>query len=83
MNYLGWLGAALFTFASVPQVIKVWREGHARGMSWGYLLPIWVGFWCMGVYTIQTRAGVALTYSYTLQLVAFTAMIVRKRFPRA
>lgn len=81
IQYLGWMGAALFTFATLPQLRKVWREGHADGMSWGYLLPVWTGFWCMGTYTWVRHAGTALVYSYGLQLVAFSVMIVRKGFP--
>lgn len=83
IQYFGWAAATLFTIASGLQVIKVWREGQAKGMSWWYLLLVWTGFWLMGAYTIHTKVGSALIYSYGLQLVAFTVMIVRKLFPTA
>ena len=81
--YFGWIAAVLFTLASGLQVVKVWREGQAKGMSWWYLLLVWVGFCFMGTYAVHTEAKSALIYSYGLQLVAFTVMIVRKRFPKS
>jgi uncharacterized protein with PQ loop repeat len=81
VSFFGWLGAALFSVASVPQVWKVLRSGHADGLSWGYLLLVWFGFWSMGIYALQTHSGRVLLFSYAAQLVAFTILILVKRFP--
>ena len=39
---LGWIGASLFAFCAVPQVLKTWRTKRAGGLSWLFLL-FWFG----------------------------------------
>jgi uncharacterized protein with PQ loop repeat len=40
---LGWIGAFLFAFCAVPQVIKTYRTKKADDLSWLFLL-----FWLFG-----------------------------------
>jgi len=42
-QYIGWLGAFLFTICAVPQVVKTWRTKKADDLSWLFLL-----FWLFG-----------------------------------
>jgi uncharacterized protein with PQ loop repeat len=79
---IGWLGTFLLASAAIPQTVKVWREGNAKGLSWWYLVLLWLGFLCMDVYSYRRHAGDALLVSYSLQLCLFFLMIVRKAFPR-
>jgi uncharacterized protein with PQ loop repeat len=79
---IGWIGAVLLASAGVPQTFKVWREGHARGMSWWYIGLLWTGFLCMDVHSARQHAGAPLIVSYSIQLALFLAMAVRKAFPR-
>jgi uncharacterized protein with PQ loop repeat len=83
MTYLGWLGTLLLASAAIPQTVKVWREGHAKGMAWSYLIALWLGFICMGIFSYLRNAGWPLVVSYSIQVVLFTLMAVRKTFPRA
>ena len=39
---LGWVGAFLFAFCAVPQVLKTWRTKRAGDLSWIFLL-FWLG----------------------------------------
>ena len=43
INFIGWLSTFCFTIAGFPQVLKTIKEGHARGISTGFLF-----FWFMG-----------------------------------
>lgn len=67
--------------AALPQTAKVFREGHARGLSWWYLWMLWVGFVTMILYTILAEKGLILSASYTVQATLFVLMMIRKRFP--
>ncbi len=40
---IGYIGAILFAFCAVPQVIKTWKTKRARDLSWLFLL-----FWLFG-----------------------------------
>ncbi len=77
---VGWAGMVLISAAAVPQTIKVWRQGHADGLAWSYVIFLWLGFVCMLLYTPSTKP--ALRVSYGIQIALFTIMILRKRFPR-
>ncbi len=83
MNWVAWLGVILLSCASVPQVLQVMRQGHGDGMSWSWLVLLYAGFICMLSYTLQQADGLVLSVSYVIQLVLFTLIIFRKRFPRA
>lgn len=36
-NFFGMLGATCFALCSLPQIIKCVKEGHASGVSWGFV----------------------------------------------
>jgi len=42
METIGWIGAALFAICGLPQAIQCYRDGHARGLNWFFLMA-W--FW--------------------------------------
>jgi uncharacterized protein with PQ loop repeat len=79
---VGWLGSLFLVSAGVPQVIKVFREGHARGMAWWYLILLWLGFFSMAVFTLRSGAALQLILSYCFQLVVFTIIVRYKAYPR-
>lgn len=41
--FIGWLGATSLAFCGVPQAIQVVAQGHAEGISSGFLM-----FWFIG-----------------------------------
>ena len=45
-TYVGLLGAVLTTGAWLPQLVRTWRVGSARDLSWAYLLTMLGGFAC-------------------------------------
>ena len=52
MTALGWIGSLLLSACGVPQAVQAVRQGHARGLSLGFL-------WMWG-------AGEVLTFAYIL-----------------
>lgn len=36
-NFFGMLGAACFALCTLPQITKCVKEGHASGVSWGFV----------------------------------------------
>ena len=83
---VGWVGSFLFCFCGVPQAWASYRDGHARGMSHGFL---WM--WCFGevctlwyVAALNASRGATapLLTNYVLNL-AFLLVIIRyKYWPR-
>ncbi len=43
MEALGYIGAALLALCSLPLLVKTARDGHARGVSLGFLVMWWLG----------------------------------------
>lgn len=43
IELIGWFSTGCFTVAGFPQVVKTVREGHADGVSTGFLI-----FWFLG-----------------------------------
>lgn len=79
---LGFVALVFLSFAAVPQTIRALKDGHARGLSWAYLLLAFSGFLLMLVYTIVAHKGLILGANYASQLVLFGLMIWRKAYPR-
>jgi uncharacterized protein with PQ loop repeat len=78
---LGWIGTALLSSSSVPQVIKAFKEGHAKGLSWLYLILTLFGLGSMYFYASLNKAGMVLEISYSVQFVLFSIITARKIFP--
>lgn len=64
----GWLGSACFAVCGVPLAIKTLRDGHARGLSWGFLLLWLAGEVLCTVYAFGIGAT-PLLFNYAFNLV--------------
>ncbi len=80
---IGWMGTIFLSSASIPQVLKVLKEGHAKGLSLGYIVLILLGLICMLLYANVNNSGMALEVSYSTQFVLFLIIVARKLFPRS
>lgn len=67
INFLGWVGALCFAFSAVPQAYQCYRQKHANGISWGFLLLWLMGEICMVTYSISNFNVIFLT-NYTINL---------------
>ena len=77
-EFMGWVGAVMFSCCAVPQCLKTWRTRRADDLSWLFL---WM--WCVGEiltfgYVLVTNAQVGVyqfplltNYVFNLALVCY------------
>ncbi len=82
IDICGYFGTACLMIASIPQLLKVVKDGHGSGLSWLYLLFVWSGLVLMGIYVIFTSPTIQLLLSYGFQLIMFSILIYKKKFPK-
>lgn len=80
METIGWIGGMLLATCAFPQVIKVWRDGNADGMSH---LNVWL--WCFGeifmlAYVLLQQFSFPLLLNYGLNLIFVLIIIYFKYF---
>jgi uncharacterized protein with PQ loop repeat len=75
MEIIGWLGAVLFAICGLPQAIQCYKDGHARGLNWFFLLA-W--FWgeVLTIIYVWPKSDYPLLFNYSLNLV-FLVVIIR------
>jgi len=83
IQLIGWIGTLFLIGAGFPQLYKVIREGNAHGMHLWYLLFIWFGLVTMDIYVIFTTFKLQLFASYTIQLIVFSFLLWRKKYPKS
>ncbi len=80
---LGWVGAILFAFCAVPQVIRTMKDGHAENLS---SLFLWMWFsgavLCAGGTLLDVGVVPWLLVNYLLNLLCVIALLRYKLFPR-
>jgi uncharacterized protein with PQ loop repeat len=81
IELVGYTGSVSLCVAGLPQTYKVIKEGNATGMHWFYLLLIFLGLILMDIYVLFTNRSIPLLASYNFQLVVFSILIWRKKFP--
>lgn len=79
---LGFIAASCTTFAFVPQVLLVWRQRHADGISTGMYLIFSLGVFLWLLYGLQLQAWpVVLANGVTLVL-ALSVLAMKWHFAR-
>ena len=81
MEYLGIFGVACLFGSNIPQLIKIVKDGHATGLSAGFLWLWFVGLLSMLVF-VWPSANKPLIANYALSFVMVIIMLVYKHFPR-
>ena len=70
LELIGWIGSMLFALCALPQAILVWKQKHARGLSWGFLhLWFWGEVLCFIYVYMQPVVQVPLLANYALNFV--------------
>lgn len=75
IHTLGWLGLILLVSAGFPQLTKVIRAGHAKGMAWWYLILLVTGMLFMTIFSFLNGAAIQFRLGYSIQLVVWTIII--------
>ncbi len=80
---LGWVGAVFFAFCAVPQVIRTFKDGHARNLS-----ALFLGMWlcgavlCSGGTLLDVGVVPWLLFNYVLSLLCVLVLLRYKLSPR-
>lgn len=75
MEIIGWMGAVLFAICGLPQAIQCYREGHANGLNWFFLLAWFFGEVLTIIY-VWPKSDYPLLFNYFLNLL-FLIVIIR------
>lgn len=79
---LGFIAAFCTTFAFVPQVLLVWRQRHADGISTGMYLIFSLGVFLWMCYGIQTAAWPVIVANGVTLVLALCVLAMKWRFAR-
>lgn len=74
---LGWLGSILFALCGVPQAIKAYREKHARGLDWTFLMMWLFGELFCIIYAVDLKAW-PLVFNYVFNLLSLFVILIYK-----
>lgn len=77
MTALGLLAGALTTLSFLPQVIRTFRTGSARDLSWGWLVLFGTGVTGWLIYGTWTR-DLAITATNAVTITLVGALVVLK-----
>ncbi len=83
LDVVGWVGATSLALCGLPQAIKSWKEGHAKGIAHGMVL-----LWLLGEGAMLTYAGIkytsdfALLANYIVNALVVVVIAKYKYFPR-
>jgi len=81
METVGWLGSILFALCGLPQAIQSWRDGHSRGLAWGFI-GAWLGGELLTIAYVWPKADWPLLFNYFVNLIFLFVMLRYKLFER-
>ena len=81
MSLIGWFGSVILAFSSLPQMIKVVREGNAHGLSPTFLLAWLIGEILCLIYVLPS-GNWPLIANYSVNLLILLVIGYYKIFPR-
>lgn len=81
LDIIGWIGSAAFTICAIPQAIKSYKDGHARGITWAMLLLWTLGEICTMIY-VWPKHHWPLIMNYVGNLTFLLIIVYYKAFER-
>ncbi|SFF59918.1 MtN3 and saliva related transmembrane protein [Duganella sp. CF458] len=81
-DLLGFIAAFCTTFAFVPQVLLVWRQRHADGISTGMYLIFSFGVLLWLLYGLQTNAWPIIIANGITLVLALCVLAMKLHFSR-
>ena len=81
MEICAWIGAILLGFCGLPQAIKCWKQGHAIGLSWGFIL-MWAWGEILTLIYVISKIDLALIVNYGINTMIIFVILYFKVFPR-
>jgi uncharacterized protein with PQ loop repeat len=81
MEVFAWIGAIFLGGCALPQAWQSYREGHSRGLAWGFIGSWFIGEVSMLIYIVPMRDP-ALIFNYVLNFVLLLIMLRYKIWER-
>ena len=78
---IGWIGAVAFAICGAPQAYKSWKEGHAHGLAWSFLVLWYIGE-LFGLVYVIALLSYPLIFNYAFNVILVTVILRYKVFPR-
>jgi uncharacterized protein with PQ loop repeat len=68
IDIIGMIAFMCMSFATVPQLIKSFRERHCDGISWGYIIALQLGFILMFLHVAITSPNIFVLANYGVKI---------------
>lgn len=68
IELLGWVGSVLFALCALPQAWHAWKNKHADGITWAFLLMWGFGEILTLIYVMLTTNQTPLIANYIINL---------------
>ena len=81
MEIIGWIGTICFAICGLPQALQCYRDGHAKGLSWSFLL-LWFGGEVFTITYLWPKQDWVLLTNYCLNFVSLIFMLRYKIWER-
>ena len=81
MEAIGYVGAFLLAFCSLPQMIYSVKEGNSDGISWAFLL-MWLAGEVITLYYIWGDVRIPLLLNYSANIIFISVILKYKVLPR-
>ena len=81
MEFFGWTGSILFAVCAFPQALQVYRQGHADGLDWFFLLAWFFGELFTLAY-ISPKGDIPLISNYIVNICFLCVILRYKISPR-
>jgi uncharacterized protein with PQ loop repeat len=82
MEIVGWIGSVLFAICAFPQALQVYRDGHAKGLNWFFLLAWFFGEIFTMAYVLP-KGDIPLISNYVVNIGFLGVILYFKINPRA
>lgn len=77
LTFYGWMGSVLFAICAMPQAYQCYKQKHAKGMSWLFLL-LWLGGEIFTILYIWPKKDMPLLANYSLNMLVLLSIIYYK-----
>lgn len=76
IDMIGWTGSALFAICAIPQAYVCYKQKHAHGLSWVFLITWLLGEVLTLIYIlIKEVLDLPLLFNYTANLLALFVIL--------
>ena len=83
IDIIGWTGSILFAICGIPQAYQCWKQKHANGLSWAFLLTWFSGEILTLLYIcLKPTLDIPLIFNYTFNLAALLIIFYYKIFKK-